>query len=167
VRKTPIDPTPKRGRGRPRKDTPPPGLANPFGGSTDTPGSTTQAPEGIRPPNLAADIMALPAEAVVPMVLHVAQGLIVRGAAKRYGEEIAKKEFALSKEERTALEEAGTAYMKSMNLERMTPGEMLAVTVVLIMGGKVVNAEAAKAALETRQPKTPPPPKPQPATKTA
>jgi len=103
-------------------------------------------------------LLSLPAEHLVPILMTVGNNMLVRAASSRYGEAIAERELTLTNKERAQLEPTAIAYAKSLGPTKLTPGEMLALSLVLTFADKFMGAEKAKKALESKQPKTPPRP---------
>jgi hypothetical protein len=130
--------------------------ASPFAGPVAGDGAGTVGAAAI--PDLGA-VASMPPEAVAAVVLGMGEVVIVAAASARYGPDISRRVFGLTKEERETLQPLTAEYLKT-SLPKVTPGEMLAVMLLVTYGTKIATAEQMRSQLQDRQPATPPAPKP-------
>jgi hypothetical protein len=99
----------------------------------------------------------MPPDAVAGVLIAMGEVVIVAAASTRYGTDVARRVFALSRDEREVLQPLTAEWLKGA-LPSVTPGEMLAVMIAVTLGTKIATAEQIRASLQDRQPSTPPPP---------
>lgn len=99
----------------------------------------------------------MPPDAVAAVLLGMGEVVMVAAASTRYGPDISRRVFSLSQPERDTLQPLTAEWLKT-SLPKVTPGEMLAVMVLVTLGTKVGQAEQMRSQLQDRQPKAPPPP---------
>jgi hypothetical protein len=102
--------------------------------------------------------MAIPADQLAPVILGLMSTIVVTAGAMRYGPEIGAT-LAFDADDRRAIEPPLSAYLADA-MPRVTPGEMLALTLCVVLGGKIVRAEQAHDKAKNKAPARPRPPSP-------